>query len=272
MQTISQFAQKTIQLHSGFCVAAERCVRTAKSQTLSLGLHAGAVGLLLFLTSRSMHSPGARSIDTTTLIAPAQWPPARASPDRSGGSNQTSLPARRGAPPPKGTRTFIPPKSLADPKLPTAITVAFDSPTIEIDAAMGDPSSKLLAGDLGNKGCCGIGDRPGGPPGIGFGGSGQPGISPNTSGHRITAPVLLVKVEPEFSEEARKAKFQGTVLLGIEVDISGHARNLRVLRGLGLGLDEKAIEAVSRWLFRPGVEDGRPVVTSATVEVNFRLL
>jgi len=154
-----------------------------------------------------------------------------------------------------------------------AITVAFDSPTIEIDAAaMGDPSSRLLAGDLGNKGWNGIGDRPGGPPGIGSEGSGAPGIRSTTSGHKITAPVLLVKVEPEFSEEARKAKFQGTVLLGIEVDTSGHARNLRVLRGLGLGLDEKAMEAVSRWLFRPGVEDGRPVVTSATVEVNFRLL
>jgi periplasmic protein TonB len=153
-----------------------------------------------------------------------------------------------------------------------AITVAFDSPTIQIDAAaMGDPSNKLLAGDLGNKGWNGIGNHAG-PPGIGPGGSGAPGLSSSTSGHKITPPVLLVKVEPEFSEEARKAKFQGTVLLGIEVDTSGHAKNLRVLRGLGLGLDEKAIEAVSRWLFRPGVEDGRPVVTSATVEVNFRLL
>jgi TonB family protein len=79
-------------------------------------------------------------------------------------------------------------------------------------------------------------------------------------------------VEPEFSEAARKAKYQGVVVLAIEVDASGHPRNLRVLEQLGLGLDEKAIEAVSQWRFRPGYQDGRPVVTSATVQVSFRLM
>ena len=61
-------------------------------------------------------------------------------------------------------------------------------------------------------------------------------------------------------------------MLAIEVDTNGRAKNLRILQGLGLGLDEKAIEAVTRWRFRPGAEDGKPVVTSATVEVSFHLL
>ena len=65
------------------------------------------------------------------------------------------------------------------------------------------------------------------------------------------------KVEPEFSEEARKAKYQGVVVLSIEVDANGNVRNVRVQRGLGLGLDEKAIDAVSRWRFRPGLFDGK---------------
>jgi len=79
-------------------------------------------------------------------------------------------------------------------------------------------------------------------------------------------------VDPEFSEEARKAKYQSTVLVAIEIDTSGHPANLRILQGLGMGLDEKAIEAVSQWPFRPGLQDGKPTVTRATVQVTFRLL
>jgi TonB family protein len=79
-------------------------------------------------------------------------------------------------------------------------------------------------------------------------------------------------VEPEFSEQARKAKHQGVVILYGEVDTNGKLRNVRVVQALGLGLDEKAIEAVKKWKFRPGYQDGRPVVAAATIEVNFHLL
>ena len=91
-------------------------------------------------------------------------------------------------------------------------------------------------------------------------------------GAGVTAPVLLFKREPEYTEEARQAKYQGTVLLYIEVDPSGKATNIRVQRSLGLGLDEKAIEAVRQWKFKPGTKDGIPVPVSATIEVNFRSL
>ena len=91
-------------------------------------------------------------------------------------------------------------------------------------------------------------------------------------GGGVTAPVLLYKKEPEYSEEARKAKYQGTVLLYIEVDSSGKATNIRVQKSLGLGLDEKAMEAVKQWKFKPGYKDGKPVTVAATIEVNFRLL
>jgi periplasmic protein TonB len=91
-------------------------------------------------------------------------------------------------------------------------------------------------------------------------------------GGGVTAPQLLYKVEPEYSEEARKAKFQGTVVLYVEVDPSGHAINPKVIRSLGLGLDEKAIEAIKKWKFKPGFKDGHAVTVAATIEVNFRLL
>ena len=82
-------------------------------------------------------------------------------------------------------------------------------------------------------------------------------------------PIVLYNVEPEFSEEARKAKYQETVVLTIEVGEDGQPRRFRILRGLGLGLDEKAIEAVSRWKFKLAQRNRRPVRAPATIEVDF---
>jgi TonB family protein len=91
-------------------------------------------------------------------------------------------------------------------------------------------------------------------------------------GNGVTAPALLLKVEPEYSESARKAKIAGTVLLFIVVNPDGRASNIRVVRSLEPSLDQKAVEAVSRWRFKPGAKDGMPVPVQATIEVNFRLL
>jgi TonB family protein len=86
------------------------------------------------------------------------------------------------------------------------------------------------------------------------------------------APSIVYKVEAAYSEEARRAKVQGTVTIVLVVDRSGHAVDMRVLRKLGSGLDEKAMEAINQWRVRPGTVDGKAVITSATVEVSFRLL
>jgi len=91
-------------------------------------------------------------------------------------------------------------------------------------------------------------------------------------GNGVTGPRLLYKVEPDYSQEARDAKYQGTVLVYVEITPDGRATNMQVVRGLGMGLDEKAIEAISKWKFAPGTKDGVPVPVAATIEVNFRLL
>ena len=91
-------------------------------------------------------------------------------------------------------------------------------------------------------------------------------------GNGVTAPVATYKVEPEYSEEARAAKYQGEVSLSIVVDEEGVPQNIKVTRGLGLGLDEKAIEAVAKWRFKPGTKDGRPVAVMGTVAMSFHLL
>ena len=90
-------------------------------------------------------------------------------------------------------------------------------------------------------------------------------------GNGVTAPALLYKVEPEYTELARNAHVEGLVVLYVEVDPEGKAINPRVVRTLGYGLDEKAIEAVRMWKFEPARKDGQPVAVQINVEVNFRL-
>ncbi|HYL74832.1 MAG TPA: TonB family protein [Bryobacteraceae bacterium] len=246
---------------------------TVKSQTLSIGLHLAAVAMLLFLTSHSILAPPPATVPIAHVIplAPFRHTFIKHSDQRAGGSNQTALPAKHGAPPPRGQRTFIPPVNPVNPKLPMPVTVEFDSPIVAVSySGIGDPMSKYANGGLGTKGwngvgigCCGgIGDKNGGTPGITVG----------TPGHAVSGPQLIYKVEPEFSEDARKAKYSGIVLLSIVVDTNGRASGFRILQTPGLGLDQKAIEAVRQWRFKPGYQDGKPVVTGATVEVRFQLL
>lgn len=91
-------------------------------------------------------------------------------------------------------------------------------------------------------------------------------------GGDVKAPTLAFKVEPAYSEEARVAKYVGTVLLSIEIDSDGSVRDISIVRGLGFGLSQKAVEAVSKWKFNPATKNGEAVAVTANVEVNFRLL
>ncbi len=90
-------------------------------------------------------------------------------------------------------------------------------------------------------------------------------------GKDVHSPVLKSKVEPEYSPEARAAKYDGTVLLNTEIGADGRVRDIQVIRPLGLGLDEKAVEAVTKWRFEPGTISGQPVAVRATIEVKFKL-
>jgi protein TonB len=90
-------------------------------------------------------------------------------------------------------------------------------------------------------------------------------------GGGVTAPRVIYAPEPEFSEGARKTKYQGTVVLWLIVEADGRSRDIRILQSLGMGLDEKAIEALRHWRFEPGRKDGIPVAVQVNVEVNFHL-
>jgi TonB family protein len=91
-------------------------------------------------------------------------------------------------------------------------------------------------------------------------------------GNGVTAPVPLTRGEPQYSDEARAAKLQGTVVAQVVIGADGSVHDAQVIRELGLGLDENALEAISQWRFKPGRLDGQPVSVTATIEVNYRLL
>lgn len=121
-----------------------------------------------------------------------------------------------------------------------------------------------------------LGDSPA-PQGQG-GGQENPGVASEYNGvplrkigGGVSSPMVIYQVEPQFSPEARQAKFNGVVLLNLVVDQDGLPQNVHVLRGVGMGLDEKAVEAVKQYKFKPAMEDGNPVPVALNVEVNFQI-
>jgi TonB family protein len=262
--------------------------RQKKSFMMSTGFQITVITVMFILASnKSVQDKVKQSF---TLISPIDLAP----PDMpqknqtmqggGGGGDRSPLPASKGRLPKASLRQFTPPVAVynnLNPKLamepsiiaPPDVTL----PQVNM-SAYGDPLAKIGPPSNGPGSGGGIGSGSGGGVGSGKGGGFGPGEGGGVGGgvYRVgggvTAPVLLYKKEPEYSEEARKAKYQGTVLLYIEVDPSGKATNIRVQHSLGLGLDEKAMEAVRQWKFKPGYKDGKPVTVAATIEVNFRLL
>lgn len=166
------------------------------------------------------------------------------------------------------------PKLAAEPTVVVPPNIQIESPNI---AAFGDPlaDSLIPSGGPGSGG--GIGTGSGGGvgsgrgPGVGPGWGGGTGGGVFRIGGNVSAPVCLYCPDPEYSEEARKAKYQGVVVLWAIVDENGRAHNIRVQKSLGLGLDEEAVRAVQSWRFKPAERFGKPVPVYMTIEVNFRL-
>lgn len=257
---------------------------TTKSGAISLLIHVAVIGLLFVIFRNTPIVKKAQEVATLIYNPPAyqpQTPPKKLVAQGGGGGGQKApMPVSKGvAPPSAPTKNFIAPMQVTkpDPKLAVQPTL-LDAPAPKIQADQyGDPRS-LNPVLSGGQGVGGLGSGTGGGLGSGKGQGYGPGEGGGTGGgvYRIgggvSAPAILSKVEPEYSEEARKAKYQGTVVLRIIVDEKGIPKSLVVIRPLGLGLDEKAIQAVQQWRFRPGMKEGRPVAVEATVEVNFRLL
>jgi periplasmic protein TonB len=260
--------------------------RQNRSFVYSTGFQVCVVALLFALGTNKAVQQAAK--DVTQIFAPVEVADYKPKPNKmwggGGGGDRSPLPAAKGKLPKPSLRQFTPPVEVPQnlqPKLAMEPTI-IAPPDVHLPQAnlpnYGDPLAKLGPLSNGPGSGAGIGSGSGGGVGSGKGGGLGPGEGGGFGGGAfkvgggVTAPTLLYKVEPEYSEEARKAKYQGTVVLYVEVDPSGRAVNPKVIRSLGLGLDEKAVEAVQKWKFRPGYKDGRPVTVIATIEVNFRLL
>jgi len=252
----------------------------------SLAIHAGVIGLIILISTIKPVQEAAKKL-FVSLTAPdlqAYKPtPKKDNMHGGGGGGDRSLtPVTKGKLPKLADKQFVPPMipKIEHPLIamdPTII-VQPDAPVPNVNMSqIGDPLSKVLGASNGTGSGGGMGSGSGGGigpgrgPGYGPGSGGNFGGGAYRIGGGVSAPVPIYKPEPEYSEEARKAKFQGTVMF-IVVDAQGNPRDLKVVRPLGLGLDQKAIEAVQKWKFRPGMKDGKPVPVQATIEVNFRLL
>jgi protein TonB len=197
-----------------------------------------------------------------------------------GGGDRDKLAPSRGALP-KMTLDdqLTPPEAVLhnlDPKLPEPPSVmALSAVRLPQLGQLGDPLTEVQGppsngpgrdGGIG-EGCCGGVGPKNGP---GFGPYDQGNVfSPGKGG--VTAPRPIYDPDPEYSDAARRAKYQGSVLLWLVIAPNGRPRNIRVQRSLGMGLDEKAIEAVSQWRFQPATLNGQPVAVQINVEVSFRL-
>ena len=199
-----------------------------------------------------------------------------------GGGDHDILAASKGSAPRFAREQITPPVIVLrndNPKL-TAEPTVVGPPDIRLPqtATLGDPLSRILGSPSNGTGAGGgIGIGIGGGVGSGEGSGLGPGHGGGIGGgvYRVgggvSAPRVLYDPDPEYSEEARQAKYQGTVILWVVIGPDGRAQQIRVSRALGMGLDEKAIEAVRKWRFQPAEKDGHPVAVQVNVEVNFRL-
>jgi TonB family protein len=167
--------------------------------------------------------------------------------------------------------------------MPPVAVIRNENPKLVVEQALlTTPDFNISATNIGDP--FGVGDSKSGGPGgpLGFGKGHGPGIGDDSGPgfheasrpkQRLTRqPQLIYQVEPEYSEDARKVHYQGTVILSIEVDTNGLPTNIRVVHSIGLGLDERAVQAVAKWRFRPAVAGDHPVAAPAMVEVSFHLL
>ena len=262
-----------------FTLSEESCgLYRARPQAFVLSMlgQAAVIGLLVWLTTCVAENPRdlkGRISNVINEVGPLIF----SGVGGGGGGSHDLLPASHGAlPRPSLSEQFTPPMAVlmnAHPALPVESTIVV-APEVKFDGSgqQGDSLSHLLApsggpggpGGIGTGCCNGVGNYNG--PGTGPGPGGR-----SLGGQGLIAPRLLYDPEPDYSEEARKVKAQGSVLLWLIVGADGHPRDIRVQRALGWGLDEKAVDTVRTWRFAPAMRNGQPVAAPVSVEVRFRL-
>jgi TonB family protein len=253
---------------------------------LSVGAHALICAIIVLFALDRWHERQIQKKLIATAVDVTPFIPASPLKDTmgggGGGGNHEILEASKGKLPKFAKTQITPPQILRldNPKLAVEPTVV--KPPIKLpDANMPDlgiPQSPQIAfSSQGSGSGSGFGSGSGG--GIGSGNGN--GIGPGTGGGYggglykvgggVSNPILIFAPDPEFSDEARRAKYQGICVVGLIVDPLGNPQRVHIVRPLGMGLDEKAIEAVRQYKFKPAQLNGRAVAVEVNIEVNFRI-
>lgn len=262
-------------LFSAFTHPAHGLNRTrAETFLLSLLGQVLIVVLLAWSTSYVIHGPTVLPVLSSQLAS--KLPTIFRGPSGGGGGAFDKLPASRGVLPPSSVIQQAPPNVMQPKEMPKlAVQQSVElAPDIKfLPGQVGDPwaLSKILSNGPGGPGGSGEGCCDGVGPGNGPGAGPGPGGRYIAGVNGVSYPRAIYSPEPGFSDEARKSKTQGNVVLLLTVGVDGRAHDVRVQNSLGMGLDEQAIEAISTWRFLPAMYNGRPVATQIAVEVNFRL-
>lgn len=255
--------------------------RDPKSTAVAVVVHALIFLLIWYIGKRVITVVVAKKpqlAQNITFDTPAPQPPVKAPALKAmggGGGAHDIAPVTKGRLPKFEQNPIVPPSN--PPKIEPKLTV---DPAINVQTNvkmmnnnmpnLGIPNAPAATvGSLGNGSGGGLGSGRGN--GLGPGSGGNTGGGAYQVGGDVSAPQLIYQVDPEFSEEARKAKFQGEVLVHLIVDAQGRPTNVRVIRPVGMGLDEKAREAVAQYKFRPARKGGQPVPVELNVAVNFQI-
>ncbi|WP_109485590.1 energy transducer TonB [Occallatibacter savannae] len=264
--------------------------RDPKSRIISAIVHVVVIGGILYLGMRMtpVIKPAMNMSHVDfKLFAPAP-PPAKILPvpkvAHGGGGGGIPQPkpieVQRGTPPVVVSKVQLnaPQLKIDNPKMaiqPTVNVTLPDQPKMANLGESDSPQIKLASQGSGQGGSFGHGlgggFGAGKGNGVGAGQGGGYGGGLMSVGGGVSAPSVLHSVQPEFTEEARQAQFQGTCSIQLIVDAQGNPQNVHVTKHLGMGLDEKAIEAVRQYKFKPAMYDGHPVAVQIVVEVEFHL-
>jgi len=246
-----------------------------RATAASFVIYAILIGVIAWMLDRKVHfAAPVKQILVANLTPPPEMPKMQ---DRmgGGGGQRGPTPVSKGQLPKFADQQITPPKAppMEQPK------IRMPDPTIEVQKDLkmannnmpnlGMPNSPLMGTSMGNGSGSGLGSGNGS--GLGPGSGGNYGGGLRRVGGGVSSPEVIFKVEPEFSEEARKAKFMGVVTVTLIVDKQGLPQDVRVLRPVGMGLDDKALEAVKQYRFKPAMENGSPVPVRVNVEVNFQI-
>ena len=234
--------------------------------------HVFAIIVIGYAATTRIHIAAPVDLRTTVLADPPQSLP-KAHTMGGGGGQRGPTPATKGTPPKFAEEQIVPPKAppLIEPKIPIEPTLEVQ-PDVKMASSLpqiGVASSPLVGLSMGDGKGTGLGRGDG--PGIGVGLGGNAGGGVRQVGGGVIAPVLVYGFEPEFSEEARKAKFSGNVMVNLWVDEKGNPSHVHVIRAVGMGLDERAVAAVKQYRFKPAMENGKAVTVEMNIEVTFSI-